>query len=75
MISYRNNKAVKRLAAEYRMPESYIRQMLAIESGESTGDIKDVDRTPRCPSLAGRVWGWLVCVATLGAPLILRAHR
>lgn len=42
-LKHRNT--VNRLAKEYGMPKSCIRQMLAIESGESTGDVIEVWET------------------------------
>jgi hypothetical protein len=42
--SYLNRELVRRLSKEYHMPESDIRQMLAIEEGYSNGDIKDTSK-------------------------------
>ena len=71
MIFFENRK-IRRLAKEYRMPESDIRQMLAFERGTTTGDMKDVrDARPQSCS----IWcvQWVVSIfSTLG--LTLRHH-
>lgn len=46
MISYKDREGIRRLSQEYGMPESYVRQMLAIENGEITGDVIEVQAKP-----------------------------
>ncbi len=41
-----SRRNVRRLAREYRMPESDVREMLAIESGRSRGDVVFADDGP-----------------------------
>ena len=63
--SYRDRLAVRGLARLYRMPESYVRHMLAVESGESDGDVIVVrDAIPQ-RRLAQRVVRWLLRVASV----------
>ncbi len=52
MIFDKNRKAMQRLAKEYGLPVSDVRQMLAIESGTITGDVREVENGRRmiaCP--------------------------
>jgi len=49
-----SSRNVRRLAKEYQMRESDIRQMLAIASGRSKGDVVFADELPTRPGIRSR---------------------
>ncbi len=49
-----NSRNVRRLSKMYGMPESDVREMLAIESGRSKGDVVFADELPTRPGIRSR---------------------
>jgi len=73
MIDYKDRAAVKDLAQQYQMPESYVRQMLAIEAGENIDDVIEVaPRTSIAPKVA--LWS-AVAIVLCAAPFAIAAIR
>ncbi len=66
---------VRRLAKLYGMPECAVREMLAIERGDSDGDVKTVAPGPAAPSFFPRIGAGLWVLFGTLFQIFHRSHR